>query len=152
MTCVSPRLSVCVFISGLLSAFFFIFILCLASLVGRTCGRHGNYTELISELWSVCHNGARALFVSDEVIDNNQSWADSYPLGSIYQQRHSFPLTLRSVISSCAMNNSAVEALQLKRRMKLDMVTMDNVSLCRHVIVMWHCLSGILQWIHYFDS
>ncbi|XP_019851748.1 PREDICTED: uncharacterized protein LOC100632793 [Amphimedon queenslandica] len=106
---VLKKLSCWLSVSGIVSAIFFIFTLCLASLLGRSCGVHGNYTELI-----------------DEVIDKNQSWGDVYPLGSVYHSQPSYPLTLHSVLTECSMNASAVDALQLKSVMKLDQLEISN--------------------------
>ena len=47
--CYDFRLAIWMSVPGAVSAFFFIFLFCLASLVGRTCGPHNNYTELISK-------------------------------------------------------------------------------------------------------
>lgn len=101
--------AVWVSVVGVVSAFFFVFIMCVASLVGRTCGIHQNYTEII-----------------DDVIDNNNTWGGEYPLGTTYHYNSSYPLTIHSVIILCSKNSSSLEALQLQDLLYIDVTMMKE--------------------------
>jgi hypothetical protein len=105
------NLTLWVFAIGGVSAFFFIFVLSIANLLGQTCGNHRNFTELMNE-----------------VIDNSTTWGNLYPLGLVYHRQPSYPLTISSVLSSCSHNATVIGALQLESVTQLDSISPANLS------------------------
>lgn len=86
-----------------MSAVFFGVFLCVVGVVDQGCGRHGNFSSIIQH-----------------VIDNNQTWRESYPLGSAIFENGSYPLTVGSVMDGCRRNQSLFTVLQLQHRYNID--------------------------------
>lgn len=89
---------------SLLTALCFGFFLTLAGPMGRSCGHHGNFSDLLSN-----------------VVDHSESWTGSYPLGWALIRNSSYPLTVADLLESCRDNNSLYEALQLSAREDLNL-------------------------------
>lgn len=67
------------------------------------CGRHGNFSE-----------------VMQYVIDNNQSWGNSFPLGTAVFENSSYPLTVGKVMDGCRRKQSLFNVLHLYNRYNLN--------------------------------
>lgn len=85
------------------SAVFYGVFLCVVGVVDQGCGHHGNFSNLIRY-----------------VIDNNQTWGESYPLGSAIFENGSYPLTVGGVLDSCHRHQSLFTVLQLAHRYNID--------------------------------
>lgn len=69
-------------------------------------------------------------FIGD-LIDNNDTWAGSYPLGAVYHYQPLYPLTLQSVLTVCSKNSSSIKALQLYERLNLSHITVTTTQSVR---------------------
>jgi len=107
---VSLLLIVVCFIS---SALFGLFI-SLVGVLSESCGRHGNFSSVLSN-----------------VVDQPQSWGNTYPLGGLLLENTSFPLTLAGSIDRCRDNQSLYRAIRLDARNSLsDIEFSAEVSGC----------------------
>ena len=88
--------------------------LVLGGVLGRSCGRHGNFSSLL-----------------DNVVDHSDSWDDGYPLGDWIIGNTSYPLTVGGVVNSCRGNLSLYESLQLGVRLDLSSLSFsEQVLMC----------------------
>ncbi len=100
--------------------------LILGGVLGRSCGRHGNFSSIL-----------------DNVVDHSDSWDGGYPLGYWIVGNASFPLTVGGVVNSCRGNLSLYESLQLSVRLDLssisfsDQVSVDIIIGCILVIIVY---------------
>lgn len=85
------------------SAVFCGVFLCVVGVVDQGCGHHGNFSNLMRY-----------------VIDNNQTWGGTYPLGSAIFENGSYPLTVGSVLDGCHRNQPLYTVLQLVHRYNID--------------------------------
>ena len=86
-----------------MSAVFYGVFLCMVGVVDQGCGRHGNFSNIMLN-----------------VIDNNQSWRESYPLGATIMHNASYPLTVSGVLNGCRRNRSLFTVLQLEHQYNLS--------------------------------
>ena len=100
----------------LISSVFFGVFLCLVGVIDQGCGRHGNFSNLMQH-----------------VVDNNQTWGATYPLGAAILDNASYPLTVSGVMDGCRRNQSLFTVLQLDNRYHLDDIinisSNDSVSI-----------------------
>lgn len=69
-------------------------------------------------------------FIGD-LIDKNDTWAGSYPLGTVYHYQPLYPLTLQSVLTACSKNSSSIEALQLYAPLNLSHIALTTMQSVR---------------------
>ena len=100
------RLGLSLFVLCILSATFSGFFLTLSGVLGKVCGSHGNFSELLTS-----------------VVDNPYAWGGpdypQYPLATVLLGQPQFPLTVSSVLESCRMNMSLFRSLHLEQRYDL---------------------------------
>ena len=97
--------------------------LILGGVLGRSCGRHGNFSSIL-----------------DNVVDHSDSWDGGYPLGYWIVGNASFPLTVGGVVNSCRGNLSLYESLQLSVRLDLSSISFsDQVSVIIVCIIIIVC-------------
>ena len=84
------------------SAVFYGVFLCVVGVVDQGCGRHGNFSNIMQN-----------------VIDNNLSWGESYPLGAIILDNASYPLMVGGVLDGCHRNQSLFTVLHLEQQYNL---------------------------------
>ena len=76
--------------------------LCVAGVLGQSCGPQNNFSNMVQH-----------------VIDNNQTWGESYPLGWAIFENGSYPLTVQGVMNGCRRNQSLFMVLQMEHRYNL---------------------------------
>lgn len=90
----------------LLSAAFSGFFLSIAGVMGKVCGSHNNFSELL-----------------ENVIDNPETWSSSfsthYPLSSVLLNMSQFPLKVATALDDCRANVSLFHAFHLEQRYDL---------------------------------
>ena len=88
----------------MVSAIFCAVSFCVVGMVDQVgCGDHGNFSNLVQN-----------------VIDNNQSWGESYPLGASILDNASYPLTVGGVLDGCRRNKSLFTVLELEHQYNLS--------------------------------
>ena len=106
------------------SAVFYGVFLCVVGVVNQGCGRHGNFSNIMQN-----------------VIDNNLSWGESYPLGAIILDNASYPLTVGGVLDGCRRNQSLFTVLHLEQQYNLlDIINIpenESVGHKNHNDVFW---------------
>ena len=88
---------------SVVSSIFYGVFLCVVGVMDEGCGIHGNFSNLMQN-----------------VIDNNQSWGESYPLGAAILGNTSYPLTVGGVLDGCHRNQSLFTVLQLDHQYNLS--------------------------------
>lgn len=100
------RLAFSLSVVCLLSASFSGFFLSVAGVMGKVCGSHNNFSELL-----------------ENVIDNPQTWSSPfnthYPLSSVLLNMSHFPLKVASTLEDCRANVSLFHAFHLEQRYDL---------------------------------
>jgi hypothetical protein len=93
-----------------LSAAFSGFFLSVAGVMGKVCGNHNNFSELLNN-----------------VIDNPHTWSGDnpddnpfYPLASTVLDLPEFPLTVADTLDACRSNASLFRAFHLEQRYDLQ--------------------------------
>ena len=89
----------------MLSAAFSGFFLSVAGVMGKVCGSHNNFSELL-----------------ENVIDSPYTWSDHafYPLASVILDQPKFPLTVAETLNACRLNASLFRAFHLEQQYDLE--------------------------------
>ena len=102
----SSRLAFSLSVLCVLSAAFSGFFLSVATVMGKACGSHGNFSELLVN-----------------VIDRPQTWSEEdsahYPLAAVILDRPQYTLTVAGTLAACRVNVSLFHALHLEQRYDL---------------------------------
>ncbi len=101
-----PRVSFALLAVCIVSAAGFGFFLTVGGVLGRSCGRHGNFSTALTN-----------------VVDHSDSWNGGYPLGYWLIGNASYPLTVGGVLERCRRNLSLYESLQLEERLNLNTIS-----------------------------
>ena len=104
------RLAFSLSVVCVLSAAFSGFFLSVAGVMGKVCGNHNNFSELLNN-----------------VIDNPHTWSGDnpddnpfYPLASAVLDLPEFPLTVADTLDACRSNASLFRAFHLEQRYDLQ--------------------------------
>ena len=90
------------------------FFLTVNGVLGRSCGRHNNFSLALTN-----------------IVDDTSSWNDGYPLGYWLVSNSSYPLTVGGVLDKCRRNLSLYEALELSARLDLNIISFSGqVGVC----------------------
>ena len=124
----------------ILSAAFSCFFLSVAGVLGKVCGSHSNFSELVAN-----------------VVDNPSTWggrdSPQFPLARVILEEPRFPLTVGGLLEACGTNLSLFQALHLEQRYDLEERLMlspqDKVSPCssqarNELCTVFYCLSPSL--------
>ena len=102
---------------SVVSAAFYGVFLCVVGVVDQGCGPHGNFSNIMQN-----------------VIDNNLSWGESYPLGAAILDNASYPLTMGGVLDGCRRNQSLFTVLHLEQQYNLfDIISIPENESVGHI-------------------
>lgn len=100
------RLAFSLSVMCFLSAAFSGFLLSVAGVMGKVCGSHNNFSELL-----------------ENVIDSPETWSGPftthYPLSSVLLNMSHFPLKVATALEDCRANVSLFHAFHLEQRYDL---------------------------------
>ena len=102
------RLAFSLSVICIISAAFSGFFLSVAGVMGKVCGSHNNFSELL-----------------ENVVDNPQTWSDqtdtpTFPLASVLLNMSSFPLTVADTLDACRSNVSLFHSFHLEQQYDLE--------------------------------
>lgn len=100
------RLAFSISVVCILSAAFSGFFLSVAGVMGKVCGSHNNFSEIL-----------------ENVIDSGYTWSDQdtprYPLAHVLLNLPEYPLKVADTLDACRSNMSLFHAFHLEQRYDL---------------------------------